>query len=129
MAHGSNCKARLASARNAAQQLCITRTFMDTSFTPVGGFEVDHWEHVGAGNRLLQRGLSSCATRGATRPVTARPPPLRVPHRQHLSGRLPLVRGAGLRAGTEGLLKFTKAGRSGSLPLGPGPAGLSGRTS
>jgi|AntAceMinimDraft_1070359.scaffolds.fasta_scaffold456165_1 hypothetical protein len=50
MAHG---KARFASGRNAAQHLCIMRTYMDTSFTPVDGFEAGRWEHVGAGIRLL----------------------------------------------------------------------------
>jgi hypothetical protein len=36
MAHG---KARLASARNSVQNFCIIWTFMDTSFSPVDGFE------------------------------------------------------------------------------------------
>jgi hypothetical protein len=73
MANGPNGKARLASARNAVQHLCMIRTFMDTSFSPMGCFDAGHWEHVGAGIRLLQKRPVPCATRRATRPKTARP--------------------------------------------------------
>jgi hypothetical protein len=52
VAHG---KERFASARNAVQHLCMIRAFMDTSFSPVGGFEASRWEHVGAGIRFLQK--------------------------------------------------------------------------